>query len=159
MSRGRRRSAGWLAPLVLLAGAGCTQLVTYTDELTDPAKGRTPFTQVPATFGGVVGFAVGIPLDVMALPATWVVYRTQDKETRDPLSIFLFPSFVLWRAGVLLAAPIDAVEYVVWRSWHPRAALSGEELERRERLLDEQEMKGMPVTPLYGDPPRPVRRA
>lgn len=145
------RLAGLL--LAALLSASCTQVVRYTDELTDPAMGRSLFVRTPATFGGVVGFVAGIPIDLLALPATWVFYRSQPKETRDPLSIFLFPSFVLWRACVLVAAPFDAVEFVAWRAWQGDEALSPEELERRERLLDEEEMKGMPVQPIYGDPP------
>ena len=95
--------AAWLC-------AGCTPIVRYTDELVSARSGRTFLTRTPATFGGIVGFIAGVPVDIVALPVTYVVYSAQDEVTRDPLSIFLFPSFVLWRVGTLVGAPIDSAE-------------------------------------------------
>jgi hypothetical protein len=73
--------------------------------------------------------------------------------TRDPLSIFLFPSFVLWHVGTLLGAPIDLVEWGVWRAWQGDEALTPEERERREAELDDFPFSVCPVTPIY---PRPA---
>jgi hypothetical protein len=141
------------APLALLAlCAGCA-LVRYTDALVDPRSGRTLATRMPAMFGGAVGFIVGVPVDVLALPVTYGVYATQDEATRDPLSIFLFPSFVLWHVGTLLGAPIDFVEWGAWRVWQGDEALTPEERERREAELDEFPFSVCPVTPIY---PRPA---
>ena len=137
----------------LLLGA-CTPIVRYSDDLVDARTGRTVFTRAPATFGGIVGFLVGVPIDIAALPATYTVYAVQDEAARDPLSIFLFPSFVLWRVGSFLGAPFDAVEWVAWRAWQQEDALTPEERERIEAELDGQEWPDYPVEPLY---PRPKR--
>lgn len=132
-----------------LALGACTSVVQYTDELVDGRHGRTWFTRVPATIGATTGFSVGIPVDLAALPLTWVWYRTQPKETRDPISVFLFPSFVLWKAGALLGAPFDLVEWGVWRSWQPDVPITQEERENIERTWDAKEYTEYPVTPLY----------
>jgi hypothetical protein len=139
--------------------SGCSQVVRYTDELTDPKYGRSWLVRGPATFCGVVGFAVGVPIDLVAFPATYLLYSSQPPERRDAQTTLLFPSFVLWQAGVLLAAPLDLIEFAAWRSWQPADALKPEELERREKELDEAELRGMPVVPVYGDPPAPRRPA
>jgi len=141
------------APLALLALCSGCAVVRYTDALVDPRTGRTLATRMPAMLGGTVGFIIGVPADVLALPVTYGVYVTQDQDTRDPLSIFLFPSFVLWRLGTLLGAPIDLVEWGVWRAWQGDQALTPEERERRETELDEFPYPVCPVTPIY---PRPV---
>jgi hypothetical protein len=145
------------ALLLCCALTGCTPLVRYTDELIDPATGRTWVVRGPATFFGVLGFAAGVPIDLVVFPVSWVVYQSQPAERRDPQSTFLFPSIVLWKAGVLLSAPLDLLEFAAWRSWQPADALSAEELERREKALDDQAMRGMPVQTIYGDPPAPRR--
>src|SRR5690606_40387621 len=103
-----------LLMLALLA-AGCAGLVQYTDELRDESTGRSLFVRTPATAGGIVGFAAGLPVSLAALPVTYTVHVYQRERTpmrADPVSTMLFPSFVLWRAGVLLAAPFDAVEWL-----------------------------------------------
>lgn len=141
--------------LVLLLCAllgGCTTVVRYTDELVDARTGRTVLVRVPATFGGVVGFVAGVPLDVVAIPAAWLVFKSQPKESRDPLTIFLFPSFVLWRVGTLLGMPIDGLEYLCWRAWQPADAMSVEERERFEGRLDGMELPDYPVEVLYPKP-------
>ena len=145
----RRAALLWLLPLCC---AGCAQMVRYTDDLTDARTGRTFATLAPATFGGIVGFLVGIPVDVIALPASYLVYSTQDPVTRDQLSTFLFPSFVLWHVGTLLGVPFDLVEWAVWRAWAPDDALTPEERERRETELDDVEFPVYPVTPIYPCP-------
>ncbi len=144
-----RRGAALLA--IAAALGGCTPIVRYTDELVSAKSGRTPVTRAPATFGGFIGFVVGIPIDVVAVPITWGVYASQDDATRDPLSIFLFPSFVLWRVGTLIAAPIDILEWGLWRWWQPDQSLTPEERERIERELDEQQQQwtDYPVEWLY----------
>lgn len=121
----------------------------YTDDLVAARTGRTVFTRSPATFGGVLGFIAGVPIDIVILPATYVIYVSQDEVTRDPLTIFLFPSFVLWRVGSLIGAPFDLVEWVVWRAWQAEDALTPEERERREKELDELVWPDYPVEPIY----------
>ena len=146
--RATRRIGG-----LLLAACGltaCTPVVRYTNELVDPDGERTLFTRLPATVGATTGFAVGVPLDVVAIPAAWVVYRSQPRETRDPLSVFLFPSFVLWKVGALVGTPFDLVEWGAWRSWHAPAPMSDNEREAIERLWDERlYYTEYPVTPVY----------
>jgi hypothetical protein len=129
--------------------ASCTQLVRYTDDLVDERTGRSFVTRMPANFGAIVGFVAGVPVDILALPVTAVVYASQDELTRDPLSIFLFPSFVLWRVGALLGAPFDLVEWLTWRAWQPPDALTPEERERREAEIDENEWRDYPVQRIY----------
>ena len=146
MTQRLRTAALLLAPL--LCGA-CTSVVRYTNELVSDEHGRTYFTRVPSAFGGTLGFTAGIPIDVAVLPATFVFYRTQPKETRDPLSVFLFPSFVLWKAGALLGAPFDAVEWAAWRSWQPAPPVTPDRREAIERRWDAQEFSVYPVTPIY----------
>jgi hypothetical protein len=135
---------------------GRTPIVRYSDELVSAKSGRTAFTRAPATLGGILGFLVGVPVDIVALPATYAVYSSQSSATRDPLSIFLFPSFVLWRVGTLIAAPIDAVEWGVWRWWQPDETLTPEDRERIERELDELQMQwtDYPVEWIYPRAPR-----
>ncbi|MCA8954042.1 MAG: hypothetical protein KDE27_31330 [Planctomycetes bacterium] len=131
----------------LLAG-GCAPLVRYTNDLVDSTSGRTWFTRVPAGIGGTFGFVVGVPIDIVASPVSWAVYRSQPKETRDVMSVFLFPSFLLWQVGTLVGSPFDLVEWAVWRSWNERA-ITPEEREAIERAWDEQEYSEYPVEPVY----------
>lgn len=140
--------AAWLLPLLLPLGS-CVQVVRYTDELVNARYGRSWFTRLPATVGATAGFAFGLPVDIAALPVTFTVYRTQPKETRDPLSVFLFPSFVLWKAGALLGGPFDLVEWSLWRWWQPDVPITQEEREAIERAWDRREYTEYPVTPIY----------
>lgn len=151
--RARGRLAGWLLAATLLSG--CAQIVQYTDELVDRRSGRSPFVTVPAAAGGFVGFVAGIPFDLLALPITWSVYRVQkasEPERADPLSTMLFPSFVMWRAGTLLAVPFDGLEYLAYRVWRPRQTLTAEERRARELELDEETLPRYPVVPIYPAP-------
>lgn len=130
--------------------AGCTPVVRYTDELVDERFGRTWFTRLPATVGGTAGFVVGLPVDLIVLPATFVVYRTQPAETRDPLSVFLFPSFVLWKVGTLFGAPFDLVEWAAYRAWVAPKPLTQQEREAIEREWDAREYYSeYPATPIH----------
>ncbi|MFY9343867.1 MAG: hypothetical protein WAT39_15360 [Planctomycetota bacterium] len=154
--RGRPRRA--LAALAIaFAATGCTPFVRYTEELVDADYGRTPFTRYPAAVGGTVGFAVGIPIDVAAFIPAWIVYRSQPRETRDAVSIFLFPSFVAWRVGLLFGAPFDLVEWCTWRAWQAPRELTAAERDAVEREWD---LRGnypeYPVTPIYPPPPPPA---
>lgn len=136
----------------LLGLGSCSQVVQYTDELVDARYGRTWFTRLPATIGATAGFAVGVPIDIVVLPLTTVVYVTQAPETRDPLSVFLFPSFVLWKAGALIGAPFDLVEWATWRSWQPAVPITQEEREAIERQWDTREYTEYPVKPIFPVP-------
>ena len=157
MTRGRSSSTA--APRLLLAAfaavaSGCTSVVRYTDELVDERYGRTLFTRFPATLGATAGFVIGVPVDVVAIPASWAFYRSQPKETRDPLSVFLFPSFVLWKVGALIGSPFDLVEWAAVRGWRPPPAISQQERDVIERTWDSRDhYSEYPVTPIY---PRPV---
>ena len=140
-----------IAALAVVLG-GCAPVVRYTAELVDGRHGRTWFTRLPATVGGTAGFTAGIPVDILALPAAWLVYRSQPKETRpDPLSAFLFPSFVLWKVGALVGAPFDLVEWSTYRAWRPAPPVTAEEREAIERAWDALQYPEYPVTPLYPD--------
>jgi hypothetical protein len=147
----------WLL-LPLLAAGSCTQIVRYTDELVDERYGRTWFTRLPSTVGATAGFAVGLPIDIVVSPAAWVFYRSQPPETRDPISVFLFPSFVLWKAGALLGAPFDLVEWGLWRSWQPDVPITQDERDAIERAWDGREYTEYPVTPFYPLEPAPSGR-
>ena len=144
------RRAAALLGLCLLTG--CAHVVRYTDELVQPQTGRSLLVRLPATFGAIVGFGVGLPIDIAALPVTWTLHMSQDDSARDPLSTFFFPSFVLWRIGSLIAVPFDALEWT-WRS--SASELGPEERERFERELDAKCWDVYPVHVFY---PRPVPR-
>ena len=148
-----RRLAATVCALTAMVAGGCTAVVRYGDALVDPRGERTWAVRVPATIGGTAGFAVGLPIDVVAAAPAWVYYRSLPRETRDPLSVFLFPSFVLWKAGVLAGAPFDAVEWALWRSWRGSPGMS---VEQREAVEREWDARGAfpvyPVTPILPAP-------
>ncbi|MEZ5987676.1 MAG: hypothetical protein R3F30_00830 [Planctomycetota bacterium] len=109
-----------LLPLLLLLSS-CSVLIEYSDRLVDDASGRTAVVTKPASLGGIIGFVAGVPLDIVALPVTYTIYAVQkdeEEEQLDPLSTLLFPSFVLWRTGVLvIGAPLDGLEWCFYRAW------------------------------------------
>lgn len=142
------------ACLVLAAAlCACAPVVRYADALVDERGGRSLFTRVPAALGGTAGFVAGIPIDVAAFVPAWLYYRSLPRDTRDPLSVFLFPSFVLWKCGVLVGAPFDGVEWVFWRSWQESPPLTAAEREAIEREWDSRCYFGeYPVTPIYPAP-------
>ena len=143
------RAASALLLAALLA-VSCTSVVRYSDGLVDGSTGRTWFTRLPATLGGTAGFAIGVPVDVAVFVPAWLVYRSQPKETRDPLSVFLFPSFVLWKVGVLLGAPFDFVEWGTYRWWRQAPPLTADQREAIEREWDKLEFfSEYPVTPIH----------
>jgi len=111
---------------LLLCLGSCGALVEYSDQLIDDTSGRSPIVTKTASLGGIVGFVLGVPLDILGLPITYVVYTVQkddEEEGIDPLSTILFPSFVLWRTGVLaLGTPFDVLEYAFYRAWARPAA-------------------------------------
>ncbi|MCR9244716.1 MAG: hypothetical protein NXI31_06775 [bacterium] len=146
--RSRAAAAALVLPLIAPMAGGCAPLVRYTGELVDSESGRTWFTRAPAGIGGTLGFLVGLPVDVVAMPVSWAVYRSQPKETRDVMSVFLFPSFVLWKVGTLVGSPFDAVEWVVWRSWNEQP-MTPAQREAIEREWDEKEYSEYPVKPIY----------
>jgi hypothetical protein len=138
-----------LSLFCLVSLASCTSIVRYTGELVDDRHDRTWFTRLPSTLGGTLGFAAGVPIDVVSLPVTFVVYRSQPKETRDPLSVFLFPSFVLWKVGTLIGAPFDLIEWMAYRSWQSPPPITPEERAAIEREWDAREFNQYPVKPIY----------
>ena len=148
-SRQRRLASALLCWMILLGLGSCAPIVRYTSELVDDRQGRTWFTRLPSAVGGTLGFAAGVPIDIVALPVTFVVYRTQPKETRDPLSVFLFPSFVLWKVGALIGAPFDGVEWATYRSWRSPDQLTQGDRDAIERKWDALEFSEYPVTPIY----------
>ena len=144
-----------LAVSLLLSLSSCAQLVQYTDEIVDSRTGRSLFVTAPATAGGFLGFLIGIPVDVVALPVTFTFYlvqKDQDELRADPLSTMLFPSFVLWRAGTLIGTPFDAVHYLWARAGRPPRSLTGEELAEIEYSYDLKTLPDYPVKAIY---PRP----
>ena len=144
-----------VSPLLFLLPA-CTSVVRYSDGLVDPQAGRSLFTRLPASIGATTGFALGIPIDVVALPVSWVVYRSQPRETREVASVFLFPSFVLWKVGVLFGAPFDAIEWSLWRSRSPATGMSDAQREAIEREWDARgAFPVYPVTPIVPGPGGP----
>ena len=146
-------AAGLAAALAL---GGCTPVVRYADALIEGRDGRTWFTRAPATIAGGAGFVLGIPIDVLTLVPAWFVYRAQPETQRDPVSVFLFPSFVLWKAGTLLGAPFDAVEWLVWRAWQEPPPLTQQERDAIEQEWDSREsFSEYPVTPIHPLPPAP----
>jgi hypothetical protein len=142
-------------PALLALGAAlssCAQFVQYTDELVDPKTGRPFVVTVPAAAGGFCGFLIGIPATVIALPVTFTVYqvqRDQNEVTADPISTMLFPSFVLWRTGTLVALPLDMLHYMVARAGRPAPTPSREEQTEAEYQIDQQTLPRYPVTPIY----------
>lgn len=149
------RPAALLTVLALLSA--CTQVVRYTEAVVDERSGRTLFTRLPATVGATFGFAIGIPVDVIAFLPAWLIYRTQPKETRDPVSWFLFPSFVLWKVGALVGTPFDGAEWLAWRSWHRPPPVTPQEREAIERAWDDRlHYDEYPVTPVH-PLPRPAK--
>jgi len=142
--------------LVVLAAtwwlASCAQFVQYTDEIVDYRTGRPTLVTAPATAGGFIGFVVGIPADIAALPVTFTVYTVQKDQNEigaDPISTLLFPSFVLWRTGTLLALPLDALYFMfVW--WdRPERTLTEEERTEIEYDFDLDTLPSYPVEAVY----------
>ncbi|GEM_PF-2210282 len=133
---------------VLWLFQGCSALVSYSDRLVDANTGRSGFVTKPASLGGIVGFVAGIPFDVVALPVSYVVYQSQkdeEEEGLDPLSTLLFPSFVLWRAGILvIGTPLDALEFAFYRAWTSKPPPAPADLENdfEEREGDGGSMDG-----------------
>ncbi|MEE9126943.1 MAG: hypothetical protein V3U11_07365 [Planctomycetota bacterium] len=156
------RVAGSVLGAALLTITACDQLapvVRYTDELTNPDTGRTALVRAPAEVFGFIGFVGGIPFDILALPATYTYYKLNQSlppgQATDAVTIFLFPSFVLWRSAVLFAAPLDALEFLAYRAYLPPATLNYEEQEDLENRLDRETLPRHPVEPLYPKPPSP----
>ena len=156
-----RHVAGSLLLATVLTSTACDQLapiVRYTDELTNVATGRTPLVRAPAEAFGTIGFVGGLPFDIAALPLTYTFYEMNKSlppgQATDPVTIFLFPSFVLWRAALLLAAPLDALEFVCYRAYLPPKTLNREEQEDLEHRLDRESLPRHPVEPLYPETKR-----
>lgn len=138
---------------VTAVSGGCSQFVQYTDEISNSRTGRTAFVTTPTTLGGSVGFLVGLPADLALLPLTYPFYLYQKSRdplvAADPISTLLFPSFVCWRAGKLLGAPFDLVEFVAYRAWRDEQTMSRAEREAIEVGHDEQALPTYPVEPIY----------
>jgi hypothetical protein len=141
------RGAGLLVGAAVLSS--CAGVVRYTDALVEPSHGRTWFTRVPAAVGGTLGFTLGVPLDLLGVPLSAVVYANQPTSTRDPLSVFLFPSWALWKVGLLLGTPFDGLEWLCYRAYRGEPALGSEEREAIERAYDEAGWARYPVQALH----------
>lgn len=147
-----RQWAGTLGLLLLLTTGSCAGLVQYTDELRDERTGRSVVVRSTAAAGGAIGLVAGIPVSVAVAPATYLVYLTEKARSplrADPLSIMLFPSFVLWRAGSLIAAPFDAIEWALFRAGADDVTRTAEEQERIELEHDERVLQSYPVESIY----------
>ncbi len=151
-----RRAALSLLLATLLTATACDQLapvVRYTDELTNEHTGRTSFVRGPAEVFGFIGFIGGIPFDLVALPATYIFYEMNKTlppgQATDSVTIFLFPSFVMWRGAILLAAPLDVVEFAFYRAFLPTKTLNPFEQEDLENRIDRETLPRHPVVPVY----------
>jgi hypothetical protein len=147
-----RQWAGTFGLLLLLTTGSCAGLVQYTDELRDERTGRSVVVRSTAAAGGAIGLVAGLPVSVAVSPVTYVVYLTEKARSplrADPLSILLFPSFVLWRAGSLIAAPFDVVEWALFRLGADDVTRTAEEQERIELEHDERVLQSYPVEPIY----------
>lgn len=156
MTRAPRRA---LAGAFCLALAGCSDLVQYAQDLGDKRTGRTALVCMPAQAAGFVGFGIGFPICVVLLPASWVVYEvhaSNDPAAADAISTLFWPSFVLWRVGNLVAAPLDLLEWVTYRAWRDPQALTASEREELEAEIDAQALPSYPVQPLYPIPVHPT---
>lgn len=145
-----RARAGALTILAAaLASGGCASVVRYGDGLVDAGSGRSLFTRLPATIGGTAGFVVGLPVDVVVAVPAWIYYQSLPRESRDPVSVFLFSSFVLWKVGVLFGAPFDAVESALWRRRRNATDMPEPQREAIEREWDARgAFPVYPVTPI-----------
>lgn len=138
--------------LLSLAFSSCGQMVAYAQDLSDSRTGRTPFVTVPSNFGGLTGFVLAFPVDLLALPVTYPLYKYQDAkhpDDSDPLSTLLFPSFFLWQSGKFLGAPFDLIEFGVYRAWRSPLALTAGEREEIELDFDLDYMPPYPVERVY----------
>ena len=151
----RLRAALCCALLFGVFPSGCAPFVSYSDELKDGAGGRSSVVGVPAEVGGFAGFVVGLPVTLVALPATYGVYRYQKSEAplrTDRVSTLLSPAFVFWRAGtIVLGAPFDLIEYGFWRAWVTPPTPTRAEIEAYERSLDAEILRSYPVRTIYPD--------
>ena len=120
MATGHRAGRG-LVTLALLSvvPAGC-EAVVYADDLVSE-ESRSGFVTTPAAVASMIGFVVGIPVDLLAAPISYPVYlarKARYPDTADPVSILLFPSFVLSRAGaIVVGGPLDVLEFAFYRAW------------------------------------------
>lgn len=141
-----------VAALGLALLSGCADFVRYTDELVEPRTGRSFVVTGPASLGGLVGFVAGLPVDVVALPVTYPIYRSQaaeDPVSADPTSTMLFPSFALSRVGrLVLGAPFDVLEYGVYRAWRSPQGPGREDQEAFEILRDQETLQIYSVEPV-----------
>jgi hypothetical protein len=78
---------------------------------------------------------------------------------RDPnadlVSTILLPSFVMWRAGTLLAVPFDVLEFAAVRAWRSEKTLTRPEQEEIELEIDRDTLPTYPVEWVY--PARPTQ--
>ena len=140
------------ACLACLVWSACGPVVQYTDELRNSDGSRTIFVTGVGQVGGTVGFLAGVPLDVVALPVTVPVHliqKSNQPEQADLLTTILFPSLVTLSIGTLIAAPLDLVEYSVYRAWLPENTMTAEELRHFEFELGRETLPRYPVIPLY----------
>lgn len=153
--RGIWRSGKLLLATSLFLLASCAQFVQYTDEIVDRRTGRDLIVTAPAAAGGFCGFLVGLPVDIVALPVTFLVYTIQKNQNElkaDPVSTLLFPSFVLWRTGTLVAIPMDMLHFVFIRAGQPDRTPTEEEQNEIEFDFDLDTLPDYPVEAIYPPP-------
>lgn len=105
-----------------------------------------------AKVGGAIGLVAGVPISVVALPASYPIYKIQesaDPDGTDFMSTVAFPAFVLLEVCSLLATPFDVLEFALYRAWQPPATLTAEEQQEIEFALDDQTLPRYPVVPIY----------
>jgi hypothetical protein len=144
-----------------MALGSCSELVQYTQEISDSRSGRGPLVTIPANFGGFAGFVAGIPVDAVLLPVTYPVYQYQKSaspDDADPVSTMLFPSFFLWQTGKALGVPFDLLEFTFYRAWRSPETLTAGEREEIELLYDQDFLPPYPVEVIYPPAAGPARQ-
>jgi len=142
-----------LPPLAGLILASCSSVLSYTEELVDEDTGRTLLVRGPANLGGTVGFVAGLPVSLAAVPVTGTIFLLRPEDEPVDGTLLLFPSFVLWKVGALLATPFDVLEFALWRGWQETPPLSEEQRRRLEARLDRETRPQHPATPVFPPPP------
>ena len=131
--------------------SSCGAFIEYTDGLRNSEE-HTVVVRGTAKVGGAIGLLAGVPISVVALPASYTIYKVQesgDPEGTDYMSTVAFPAFALLEVCSLLATPFDVLEMALYRAWLPAATLTAEEQLQLEFGFDDQTLPRYPVTRIY----------